>query len=124
MKTNSYSKNIALAAVAGICVATFALGAQAAEVDVPVPTRTVQYADLNLDTQAGVEKLYQRIRGAADQVCGNKDPHQLLASAAVETCVNRAVSVSVRAVNNPRLTSAYDKHFGVARTAISVASLR
>jgi UrcA family protein len=122
MKTISYSKNIALAAVAGICVTTFALGAQADEVD--VPTRTVHYADLNLNTQAGAEKLYQRIRGAADQVCGNKDPRQLAASAAAETCVNRAVTVSVRAVNNPRLTSTYDKHFGVARTAISVASLR
>jgi UrcA family protein len=112
-----------LAAVAGICVTSFALGAQADEVNVPVPTRTVHYADPNLNTKAGVEVLYQRIRTAADRVCGNVDPRQLPASEAAKTCVNQAVTASVRAVNDPRLTRSYARHFGVARTAISVASL-
>jgi UrcA family protein len=124
MKTIKYSKNIALAAVAGICVTSFAISAHADQSEAPVPTRTVHYADLNLDTQAGAEKLYQRIRSAADQVCGNTDPNRLTESEAAKTCVNKAVTVSVRAVNNPRLTSTYDKHFGVARMSISVASLR
>ncbi len=123
MKTINYSKNFALAAVAGICVTSFAIGAHANEVDA-VPTRTVHYADLNLNTQAGAEKLYQRIRRAADQVCGDSEPRQLVASEAAKACVNKAVTTSVREVNSPRLTSTYDKHFGVTRTAISVASLR
>ena len=123
MKTINYSKNFALAAVAGICVTSFAFSAHADEADA-VPTRTVHYADLNLKTQEGAEKLYQRIRSAADRVCGNMDAHQLSESEAIKTCVNQAVSASVRKVNSPRLTSTYDKHFGVTRTAVSIASLR
>ena len=67
MKTINYSKNIALATVAALGVASLAIGAHADESVVPVPARTVRYSDLNLDTQAGAEVLYKRIRDAADR---------------------------------------------------------
>jgi UrcA family protein len=124
MKTINYSKNIALAAVAGICVASFAIGAHADESDATVPVRTVRYSDLNLNTQLGAEALYHRIQSAAKQVCGDVGSRQLAEAAAARACVNQAVTASVRAVNNGRLTSTYNEHFGVAQTTLNTASLR
>jgi UrcA family protein len=66
MKTSNYTKQIAMASVAAICVASATMGAHADELD--APTRTVHYADLNLNTPAGVSALYQRIRYAAEEV--------------------------------------------------------
>jgi UrcA family protein len=119
MKTINYSKNIALAAIAGICVTSFAISAHADE-SVPVRTVTVHYSDLNLNAQAGADVLYRRIRSAAEQVCGDVAPRQLLEAAAAKACVNKAVAASVGAVNNPRLSSIYEEHLG-AQTTISVA---
>jgi UrcA family protein len=124
MKTINYSKNIALAAVAGICVASFAIGAHADESNTAAPVRTVNYSDLNLNTQVGAEALYRRIRIAATQVCGDVDSRQLAQAAAAKACVNQAVTASVRAVNNRFLTRTYDEHFGVVQTNLDIASLR
>ena len=124
MKTINYSKNIALATVAALGVASLALGAHADESVDRVPVRTVHYSDLNLNTQAGAEVLYHRIRSAAEQVCGDVGSRQLAESAAARACVDRAVTAGVRTVNSRLLTSIYDKHFGVAQTDVSMASLR
>jgi UrcA family protein len=123
MKTISYSKNIALVATASISVACFAIGAHADEADAPL-SRTVHYSDLNLNTHAGAEVLYHRIRSAAELVCGDVGSRQLAESTAARACVDRAVTASVRAVNSRLLASTYDEHFGVAQTDVSVASLR
>jgi UrcA family protein len=122
MKTISYSKNIALVAAASVFVSAFAIGAHADEVT--APARTVRYSDLNLNTQAGAESLYHRIRNAAELVCGDVSSRQMAEAAMAKTCVDRAVAGSVRAVNSRLLTKVYDEHVGVAQTAISVASLR
>jgi UrcA family protein len=124
MKTLNYWKNIGLATITVLGVASVAITAHADESVVQMPARTVHYSDLNLNTQSGAEVLYKRIRHAAEQVCGDVGSRQLAEAAAAKTCVNQAVGGSVRAVNNPRLTSIYDENFGVARTAISLASLR
>ncbi len=124
MKTITTSKNLALAAAASLCVTAFAIGAHADEVDATLPTRTVHYSDLNLNTQAGTERLYNRIRNAAKQVCGGVEPRQLAESTPAQNCMSQAIAASVRAVNNPRLTTTYDQHAGVAHMAINVASLR
>jgi len=122
MKTINYSKNIALATVAALGVASFAVGAHADESG--VPARTVHYSDLNLNTQAGAERLYKRIRGAAEQVCGAVGPRQLEEVMAARVCVEQAVIASIRAVNNPRLTNTYNAHSGAVQTATTVASVR
>jgi UrcA family protein len=124
MKTINYSKNIALATVAALGVASLAIGAHAGESVVGVPARTVHYSDLNLNTQAGAEVLYKRIRSAAEQVCGDVGSRQLEEAAAARACVDQAVVASIRAVNNLQLTNTYNSRFGLAQTAMSVASVR
>jgi UrcA family protein len=122
MKAINHGKNIALATVAALGLGSLAFGAHADDSVGQVPTRTVHYSSLNLNTQAGAEVLYRRIRYAAEQVCGDVNSWELTKAAAARACVERAVGDSVRAVNSPRLTGVYTAHSGVARTAVSVAS--
>ena len=124
MKTINYSKNIALATVAALGVTSFAIGAHADESVVRVPARTVHYSDVNLDTQAGAEVLYKRIRNAAEQVCGDVGSRQLEEAAAARACVEQAVVGSVRAVNNLQLTNTYNSHAGMAQSAMNIAAVR
>jgi UrcA family protein len=90
--------------VMGVAVAAAMLVgvAQGAE----VATKTVSYQDLNLNTQAGVQVLYKRIHGAANQVCGNFDARDLQVGRAHKACVDRAVADAVATVNNQMLTKA------------------
>jgi UrcA family protein len=122
MKTSNYTKQVAMASLAAICVATAAMGAHADEPN--APTRTVHYADLNLDTPAGISVLYKRIRNAAEEVCGDVNSRRLEEAAAARACVDHAVNVSVHAVNNVNLTNEYKAHVGAAQESINLAATR
>jgi UrcA family protein len=124
MNTSNYTKQIAMAGVAAICVASATMGAHAGEASVNAPTRTVHYADLNLNTPAGISVLYKRIRSAAEQVCGDVASRRLEEAAAAKACVAHAVSASVHSVNNVELTNEYNAHIGVAQKSINIASIR
>jgi UrcA family protein len=124
MKTINYWKNLGLATVTVLGVATLAISAHADESVAQVPARTIHYSDVNLNTQAGAEVLFKRIRRAAELVCGDVDSRQLKEAAAARACIEQAVIGSIRAVNNPRLTNTYNAHVGAGRTATTVASVR
>lgn len=70
-----------------------------------VPTQTVRFQDLNLNTDAGVKVLYKRIQGAANQVCGNVDGRDLALARAHKACVDRAVADAVAALNNQKMVA-------------------
>ena len=90
----------ALIAVAAITSAVMFVGiTRAAEVQDGAPIRAVAYSDLNSNSEAGVQVLYKRIQGAANQVCGNLEVRDLPAVRARKACVDRAVSDAVAAVN-------------------------
>jgi UrcA family protein len=119
------SKHIMLAAaVAAVCLASVTVGARAADTAADFPARTVHYADLNLETQAGAAILYKRIRNAAEQVCGDVDSQRLELAVRVKACVDGAIASSVRFVNNPKLTHEYNVRVGVEQKPINVATLR
>jgi len=121
--TMNNTKHFFFAAVAAVSLASVGMAAHAAQAD-DVPTRTVHYADLNLNTDAGVATLYNRIRYAAHLVCGNVDPIRLEEASMAKGCIDKAVFSSVTAINNPKLTSEYNAHVSNAQKQISVASLR
>jgi UrcA family protein len=66
----------------------------------------VSYADLNLQTAAGVEELYSRIDKAARRVCA-QDGARLTAAAQQRftKCVDASMSTAARSVNNASLTN-------------------
>jgi UrcA family protein len=123
MKTFN-SKNIALAMVATMGVALFAVGAHAAEASPGVDSRAVHYADLNLNTAAGAKVLYMRIRMAAGQVCGDAGSRQLEQAAAAKACLERAIRSSIRAVNSVQLARVANEHGYPVEISFNVATVR
>jgi UrcA family protein len=118
------SRNIFFAAVAAVSFTSLVQVAQAADVINDRPALTVRYSDLNLDTQAGAAVLYQRIRHAAEQVCGKADSRRLDEVIAAQDCMAKAIASSVSAVGNAQLTSQYVAHAGKAPKQLMVASAR
>jgi UrcA family protein len=76
-----------------------------------VSRTTVHFSDLNVNHPAGAAILYQRIRHAAQEVCG--DPHypgSAIISRSWQSCVAEAVNRAVVAVDRPALTAYYRLH--------------
>jgi UrcA family protein len=70
----------------------------------PPPTKTVKFADLDIQTVEGAKILYHRIRLAANKVCASlgEDPGM---REAMPHCVNTAIDIAVRKVDAPYLTA-------------------
>jgi UrcA family protein len=68
---------------------------------------TVRYGDLNLANPYGIERLYRRIVGAAQQVCRNLDGISLEEKAEFSICTKESIARAVAAVDQPALTSLY-----------------
>jgi UrcA family protein len=119
--TLKISKSVVLAAVAAMGLAASGAYADAMANDVPV--RTVRYADLNLNTDAGAAILFKRIHNAAEQVCGDAGSRRLGEAAAAKACIDKAMLQTVKAVNSPKLTNEYNASTGVAKPIV-VAAVR
>lgn len=107
-------------------VATVSLAprmAQAADV-VDSRTVTVRYSDLNMNTEAGVAALYNRISHAAEQVCGKVDARRLEEVATAQACVTHAIASSVVAVGSAQLTTVFLAHVNGSPKPMMVATLR
>ena len=69
-------------------------------------TVTVSYSDLDLSKEAGVERLYARLRRAAQSVCGpDTDIRDLAGTAIRDACVAKALAKAVEATHNDRLSA-------------------
>jgi UrcA family protein len=68
------------------------------------PTKTVKFADLDIQTVEGAKVLYHRLRLAADKVCESlgDDPGM---REAMPHCVNTAIDNAVRKIDAPYLTA-------------------
>jgi UrcA family protein len=71
------------------------------------PDVTVSYADLNINTQAGAEALYERLRHAAARVCPVEELRPLAEHAAAMRCRNEVVAEAVSRVSSAQLTAVY-----------------
>ena len=92
--------------LATVCAIGLCAGAHASDKNYDVPRQVVKYADLNLNSSAGVSTLYSRIRRAAARVCGDPAATRELSEwARLRTCNEQAVARAVDAVNSSALTS-------------------
>jgi len=70
------------------------------------PTKTVNYADLNLHSPAGLAALYQRIEVAAIAVCDlPQGTQQLKLESDLKSCRADAVDRAIVQANLPRLNA-------------------
>ena len=117
-KTNDTRKPVRLVCAT---LAVFAALAAAAHAD-DVARVAVKYTDLNVATDAGAKVLYQRIRHAAGQVCGEADGRDLLGVTRVEACTRRAIADAVAAAQATKLTALYDAKMGIHQNRIDLAA--
>ena len=107
MSTNVKSDNRTILAYLAALWLVCGLAASNAQAE-DARSETVKFADLNLDSQAGVEALYGRIHAAAWRVC--QQPGGELA--AVKGCMRKAESQAIGKLNNSLLTAFYQKKTG------------
>lgn len=92
---NTKSLVLLAAGVVGLAAGS---GAYASDV-VSLPSVRVNYADLNLANDAGVTRLYARLKSAAKQVCA----FSAMPTQSDSGCMNRALNQAVASVGNDRL---------------------
>jgi UrcA family protein len=94
-----------LVAFAGLAKAG---GAAAAEPPATL-SKTVAYADLNLDSPEGANALYARLRHAAEEVCEPFDGGELSRHNVWRLCVGKTLASAVAQVNRPRVTALHNQ---------------
>jgi UrcA family protein len=72
-----------------------------------IPSVTVRYADLDLNTAAGVEVLYARLRAASRAVCNVDERRPLVEAMAAKSCYVQVLGTAVDAAKLPTLTALY-----------------
>jgi len=83
------------------------LSALAATLDAPLPSRVVDFGDLDLNHGSGVATLYLRIRSAATEVCDPLDVMLVKLLRERFDCRQDAIARAVADVNSPALTAYY-----------------
>lgn len=89
---------------AGLVGLAAGAGAHAAEVTY-APTVHVNYADLNLANDAGVTRLYARLRWAAKQVC----EFSVMPTHSESNCTVHALDQAVATVGSERLNELHQQ---------------
>ena len=103
------------AGLGGWLLASTALAAAPAD----APAVRVAFSELDLTKDAGVERLYARLRHAAAQVCGTNQTRNLGVLRSRDACARAALDRAVEAVHSSRLTA---RHKG-ATSGTQFASL-
>ena len=103
--------------VAGLAASLVGASAWAASAG-DAPSLHVAYTDLDLTRDAGVEKLYGRLRLAAEAVCGNADIRELKAHAAHQACTAQALDAAVGAIRSDRLSTRHSLGTTASRVAM------
>jgi UrcA family protein len=114
---------VSLALVIGsVCfLGVTAADAYASEWD--VPTKTIHYADLDLNTRAGTVQMYRRIRFAAQDVCSPFDRGGLDAKVRLSECEAHAIDSAVAKLDNRNVTAYYLAQNPKYRTATFSSTL-
>lgn len=94
----------AIACVLGTAaLSVLAPSVQAAEQD--PPSKTVHFADLNIQSPEGAKALYGRIRAAAQAVCQGSIGSDPVLREATHACLDKAIDNAVKKVDAPYLTA-------------------
>ena len=113
MNTKNHNAKLMIAAT---LIAAFAAGVQAAEAG----KVHVNFADLNVNGGKGAKVLYQRIRHAADDVCGVTEPRNFAEFAVTKACKDKAIADAVAQVNVPTLNALYQAKVAMVNAKIAL----
>jgi UrcA family protein len=96
---------LAIAAFCAVGSESFGSNVQAAESTANIPSITVRYGDLNLNTAGGVEALYARLRAAARGVCSPHAGRALVNELERRSCYEQVLSIAVSNVKSDSLSA-------------------
>jgi len=107
-------KNLFAALIAATSMMALANPA-AAETSPRADSVIVRYADLDLNTSRGADRLLMRVQRAAGDVCGRNAGLKTLAMRrAVSRCVDETVSAAVVRINHPDVSARYIERYAPA----------
>jgi UrcA family protein len=124
--TNTFSRKcrpLVLATFATACLAVASTSVHAADKfsDAEPMKKTVTYGDLNLANPQGVQQLYRRIVGAAQQVCDVLNGRSLQAKEQFSICTKQSIARAVSAVDHPALTALHATKTGQPDSTVKLA---
>ena len=124
--TSSTRKTLLRAALPSLAAAYLGLWAPASHAADAAPgyvptAKMVQYGDLNLGTAEGIERLYQRIAGAANEVCDAHGDRSLKNIARHQMCVGESIRLAVVAAGVPQLSALYASRTGQKKASAALA---
>jgi UrcA family protein len=85
-------------------------------------TKVVNYADLNLNTPAGAQALYRRLRAAAAIVCKRYESHTLQGMSRQRACFDQAIASAVKEIDSSAVTAYHLARTGKAERPVKVAA--
>jgi UrcA family protein len=88
----------AVVAFGVLTTGSLSLNAYGAEVAAELPSVTVRYTDLNLNTSNGVEALYSRLRAAARTVCDVREQRPLAEAVKANACYRQVLGAAMGSV--------------------------
>jgi len=104
---------LATSVFAGLAIACTALTAEAGVHVRQGPTANkivVDYSDLDLTNQSGLNVLYARLQYAAERACGSvPESRSLQARATFDKCYDQALNNAVVGVNDATLTAMHNR---------------
>jgi UrcA family protein len=95
----------AVAVLGALTIGSLCVNAQDAERAAAKPSVTVRYADLNLNTSAGLDALYARLRSAARGVCNVGEGRALVDAMAAKSCYRQTLDTAVDNMKSPPLSA-------------------
>jgi UrcA family protein len=98
-------KSAACAAAMLLACVFVVSSAFAGEPDAQARTEDIRFQDLNLDTTAGVEALYDRIHSAAERVCAVSAEGKVDAASGSEKCTKGAAARAIEKLDLAALTA-------------------
>ena len=104
----------AIAVLGSLTCGSLGVSAETVERDVNIANVTVRYADLDLNTAAGVEELYARLRSAARSVCNVGERRSLAEAMAAKSCYHQVLGTAVEGTKSPSLAALHRADSGHA----------
>ena len=112
---------LATAVACGVTLTTTAIADEPNGVPL---TKVVSFADLNMNSDAGIRVLHNRLRMAAKQVCIPLTGKSLRQIDVSRKCFDQAIAQSIKQVDWPVLTAYHLNWTGKAETLTQVAEHR
>jgi len=109
---------VGLALIGGAVLSSNVLAGQPSD----PPSITVKFADLNLETPAGVEALYKRIHSAAFRVCDSGVERNLLLLTFDRKCAAAAETQAIEKVHNEALSAFYQRKMGRPNALVAMGN--